>query len=518
MEIRYIARIIIEAETPLSVGSGQKGLTIDRIVAKDANHLPYIPGTSLCGVLRHSFEASQSDADLANDLFGFGGNEGKGSRLKISAAHLVGEDGQKIIEGLQNIQFESGYYAYFNRLPERDHVRMTEKGAADSENHGKYDEQLVHKGTRFAFEIELVGTHQDKSSWEQLLNLLSSPIFRIGAGTRKGFGKIKVVAERSVFKTFNLKIKTDLLSYLSKSSALNGDYKGWKSLTLPSKTKSPHWTQYLLKLEARNFFLFSAGFGDEDADSIPKTESFFEWTTGKPVLKNEKMLLIPATSIKGAIAHRVAYHYNKLTEVTIGQLPKTQLKTVLDIEKLLNSFDFGFNEHDLNIASDDEKWAALAKQINNSDYSKSSDWQSFKDDLDEEVSQLELEHFTGEQNKAVYTLFGRAKNSDVDESGLRGSVIINDVYLPYQDKKVFNHTKIDRFTNGTINGALFQEKVAAYDKPFTMDIWVENKALEDKYVKDALENTLFELVEGKLALGGSTAKGHGVFTGEIDKI
>jgi CRISPR/Cas system CSM-associated protein Csm3 (group 7 of RAMP superfamily) len=514
MQVRYIARIIIEAETPLSVGSGQKGLTIDRVVAKDANHLPYIPGTSLCGVLRHSFQALQPD--LADDLFGFGGNDGKGSRLKISAAHLVGEDGHKIIEGLQNIQFESGYYAYFNRLPERDHVRITEKGAADSKNHGKYDEQLVHKGTRFAFEIELVGTHQDKSSWEQLLNLLSSPIFRIGAGTRKGFGKIKIVAERSVFKTFNLTNKADLLSYLSKSSALNGDYTGWKTLTLPSKTDLPLWTQYSLKLTAQNLFLFSAGFGDEDADSIQKTESFFEWTTGRPVLKKEKTILIPATSVKGAIAHRVAYHYNLLTALTIGQLSKTPLKTALDIEKLLNSLDF--KESDFNMASDDAQWGALAKQIENYDYTKSTEWQLFNDDLDEEVSQLKLESFTGEQNKAVYTLFGRAKNSDVEESGLRGSVIINDIYLPYQAEKVFNHTKIDRFTNGTINGALFKEKVAAYNNAFTLDIWVENKALEDKNVKDALENTLFELVEGQLALGGSTTKGHGVFTGEIDKI
>jgi CRISPR/Cas system CSM-associated protein Csm3 (group 7 of RAMP superfamily) len=511
MEIRYIARIIIEAETPLSVGSGQKGLTIDRMVAKDANYLPYIPGTSLCGVLRHSFHALQPD--LADDLFGFGGKEGRGSRLKISAAHLVGEDGQKIIEGLQNIQFKSGFYAYFNRLPERDHVRMTEKGAADSKNHGKYDEQLVHKGTRFAFEIELIGTLADKASWEQLLNLFSSPIFRIGAGTRKGFGKIKVVAERSVSKTFNLKNKADLLNYLAKSSALNGNYNGWKSLTLPSETLLQHWTKKSLSLTAQDFFLFSAGFGDEDADSIPKTESYFEWTTGKPVLKQEKMLLIPATSVKGALAHRIAYHYNKLTDVTIGQLPKTPLKTVLDIEKLLNSFGFGFEEKDLNIASNDDKWAVLEKQINDSNYAQSVDWQSFNDDLDEEVALLKLEQFTGEHNKAVYTLFGRAKNSEASELGLRGSVIINDIYLPYQAKKVFNHTKIDRFTNGTMDGALFQEKVAAYNNAFTIDIWVENKALEDKNVADALEKTLDELMNGQLALGGSTTKGHGVFKG-----
>ena len=52
---KYIARLIIEAATPLLVGSGEKGLTVDKLVAKDANNLPYIPATGLAGVLRHAF-------------------------------------------------------------------------------------------------------------------------------------------------------------------------------------------------------------------------------------------------------------------------------------------------------------------------------------------------------------------------------------------------------------------------------------------------------------------------------
>ena len=51
-DYRYIARIVLEAETPLVVGGGNNELSTDRPVAKDANGLPYIPGTSLTGVLR----------------------------------------------------------------------------------------------------------------------------------------------------------------------------------------------------------------------------------------------------------------------------------------------------------------------------------------------------------------------------------------------------------------------------------------------------------------------------------
>lgn len=514
MEIRYIAKIVIEAETALSVGSGQKGLLIDRVVAKDANDLPYIPGTSLCGVLRHSFDLL--DSRLSNTLFGSGGEDGQGSRIKISAAHLIGENGKEIIEGLKNINFESGYYSYFNRLPERDHVRMTDKGTSDAEGHGKYDEQLVHKGTRFAFELELMGTEGDAQHWQNLLQLLASPTFRIGAGTRKGFGKIRIINTSSVFKVFDLRKKADLLNYLKKSSSLNFDYEGWSNCVLSENDQLPNWTKYSVTLTPQDFFLFSAGFGDADADTKPKTEQFFDWTSGKPQLTESAYLLIPATSVKGAIAHRVAYHYNKSKSVFIGKNANTGMKTILDIEKAVSAFDFGFSMDDLNLPSDSPRWKELEEQVKSSNYLDSRHWQEFENRLDEEVDKFESASL-GEDNQAVQTLFGYAKDSEVGVEGLRGRVIINDTYLPYQSEKVFNHTKIDRFTNGTIDGALFQEKVAAYSNEFTLDIWVENTALEDNLIKDALENTLFDFVEGQLPLGGNTTKGHGLFIGQLEK-
>ncbi|MBR3713032.1 MAG: CRISPR-associated protein, partial [Bacteroidales bacterium] len=41
---RFLARMIIEAKTPLAVGSGDKDITTDALVATDVNGLPYIPG------------------------------------------------------------------------------------------------------------------------------------------------------------------------------------------------------------------------------------------------------------------------------------------------------------------------------------------------------------------------------------------------------------------------------------------------------------------------------------------
>lgn len=511
MDIRYIAKIVIEAETPLSIGSGQKGLLIDRVVAKDANNLPYIPGTSLCGVLRHTFDNAENS--LTNDWFGYGGDEGTGSRIKISSAHLIGENGTEVIEGLKNIDFESeSYYKHFDFLPERDHVCMTDKGVA--KKHGKFDEELVHKGTRFAFEIELLGNDADATHWQNLLNLFANPIFRIGSGTRKGFGKIKVIKNLSVSKVFDLNKKEDLFSYLNKSSSLNGNYNGWTTLELVESDSLANWAKFSLNLTAKDFFLFSAGFGDADADAKPKTEQFFEWTTGKPVLKTDKYLLIPATSIKGAIAHRVAYHYNKLQNVFIGT--PSVLKASLDVETAISAFNFKIDFENLDMHSDSENWKTLEEQIKSFSYDSSSHWKDFEENLTEEVYLLKSDNLPiGENNDAVKALFGFAKN---DDEGQRGKVILNDVYLPYQSDKVFNHVKIDRFTSGTIDGALFQEKAAAYSKEFTLDIWIDNTAFEGNngnFIRDAFIKTLNELVEGQLQLGGNTTKGHGLFTGSF---
>jgi len=53
---RYIARIVLEAETGLFVGSGEASLLKDALVQKDIHGLPMIQGTSLTGVLRHALE------------------------------------------------------------------------------------------------------------------------------------------------------------------------------------------------------------------------------------------------------------------------------------------------------------------------------------------------------------------------------------------------------------------------------------------------------------------------------
>lgn len=512
---RYVARVTIEAVTPIAVGSGKKGVVVDRLIAKDANGLPYIPGTSLAGVLRHSLPKGS----WVDDIFGSGGDKGKGSRLILSSAHLIGEDGKTIIEGLQNINLNNGFYSYFSRLPERDHVRITDKGVADTKGHGKFDEELVHKGTRFVFEMELIGNENDNQEWEKLINALSSPGYRIGAGTRKGFGRLKIVKEQSKSRVFNLDIG-DLKDYLAKSSSLNSVLENnWRELSVDQFPKKMNgWAEYQIDLKAKDFFIFSAGFGDEDADNKSKTEKYFTWDSGRPELAEDKdHLLIPATSIKGALAHRTAFHYNVLKGETIDQPREVSFPKDLNIEEVLiilkNEFDFD----DLPNDSNSPEWNQMKEKIEQINFNFGNYFQEFTDRLVEEVNGTSNSTLpVGENNKAVKKLFGFPKNTARKQDGHRGHVIIDDIYLPFhkEKEKIFNHTKIDRFTNGTIDGALFQEKAYKTDEVIPLKIWVEENAFEGEdgpEIKVAFEKAINSLKNGQLPLGGNTSKGHGIF-------
>lgn len=180
---RMIARITLEAASPLAVGSGEKDIITDAPVARDVNDLPYIPGTSLMGIIRHSIkDLKESDSII-------GGQE-EGSKVLISDALLLGSN-QKAMDGLKNIE-QDEYLKAFEVLPIRQHVRITEKGTGA--NHGKFDEQVVYKGTRFIFEMELLSDTKDDENMQHILNTISSPTFRVGSGTRNGFGSMKVVS------------------------------------------------------------------------------------------------------------------------------------------------------------------------------------------------------------------------------------------------------------------------------------------------------------------------------------
>ncbi len=466
---RFVARIIIEAATPLVIGSGNKDIITNDVVVKDANGLPYIPGTSIAGIIRHSMKElvlkNEFEINAYDLLFGYHKESnknktendkpddstvsdiGRGSEIIFTEARMIGRE-NKVIDGLQNINWRDVFYSYFKELPIRQHVRINHRGIG--EDSGKFDEQVVYKGTRFCFEIEMVSDGNNYNQFEQVLKQLQFKTFRIGGGTRKGFGEIEIVS--CVTKKFNLNTLDGLDAYLQKSSSLAEDWSGDSFL---HSSDDNNWTKYELTITPEDFFYFGSGFGDSEVDMTPVTEDFISWDKVEPYFKNNA-ILIPATSIKGAMAHRVAFHYNKLNKIFADKIP-----------------------------------------------------------------QEELEKYTGKNNTAIRVLFGSEANSndtkESSENQMRGNVIFYDIIksVDHQDK-ILNHIAIDRFTGGCIDGALFSEKITyANHHPFEIKILVNNIAFKEDNVKEAFENSLKDICNGMLPLGGGVNRGHGCFKGEL---
>jgi len=449
--LRYVARIIVEAKTPLTIGTGVSDLVADNIVALDVNGLPMIPGTSLCGVLRN---LAKSEVAQTDNIFGYqksSNNEGLGSRIIISDALMIGENGE-IHDGLSTVEWSTPFYRKFRSLPIRDHCRINHLGTADVKSGGKFGEQVVYKGARFLFEIELIGEREDIIVWQQLLSLLKSPIFRVGGGTRKGFGSLSVKSVKT--KVYDLSVKSELESYLDKSSCLSEPFTETKDLTKSSieiDTKS--YTKYQLILVPDDFYMFGSGTGDSDADQTYKMENVITWdsVTNEPKFSVE-MILIPASSVKGALSHRVAFHYN-------------QAKHVFALPEVCKNY---------NVESNEAVRALFGYALNSS---------------------------VGEQTE-----------------GRRGIIIFSDVFCTLQKDKIFDHVSLDRFTGGALNGALFNEKViAGNNEIIKLEILIPNNAYQelDSDIITAFEKALKDISTGLLPLGGSVMKGHGCFTGSV---
>lgn len=445
---RFLARIVIETTTPLQIGSGNKSIKTDSLILRDVNGLPYIPGTTLAGLIRHELEEADREKLM--------GSQEEGSIITFTEARMIDNHGS-VVDGLQDIE-SNRFLKAFRQLPIRQHVRISHRGAA--EKGAKFDEEVIMKGTRFCFEIEMLGKEENNlKNFERLSAIIQTPTFRIGSGSRSGFGAVKVVEYKHL--ALDMTKETDLELYLRKSSSLAEEWDGWKKSEdmKANQDMNANWTKYELRITPEDFILFGSGFGDENADMKYVQERHVKWSSDDKA--EEKLLIIPASSVKGALAHRTAFYYNQLTGVVIGS-----------DGKLTNG--------------------------------------------------LNVDDVTGKHNEAVKRIFG-SEGEKVEgkmKDKIRGNILISDVIEEKGDAtdKILNHVSIDRFTGGAIDGALFQEEVLyAKGHEICIDILVKNKAIEDKNVQKAFEHALTDIATGMLPLGGGVMRGNGCFTGTVTK-
>lgn len=458
---RYLAQITLETVAPLQIGSGEKGIKTDSLMVRDVNDLPFIPGTTLAGLIAQA---------LGKDKEQLMGSQQEGSRLIVTEAKLLDKYGNAI-DGLADLtqldQDNKSFVANYERLPIRQHVRISHKGTATDS--GKFDEEVTLKGSRFCFEMELIAKQDESEAFDALLSIIQSPAFRIGSGSRSGFGRIKVV--KCLYRALDLRVESDLELYLTKTSLLSAPWNGWQNADgkLKEQVFCKGWTSYKLHdLSPEDFMLFGSGFGDPKtgADMTYVQEPYIIWNadgTLATVTSIDKTIIIPASSVKGALAHRTAFYYNKLTGAVIKS--DGTLVNGKTTEKVIGICN------------------AAVKAIFGSE---------------------------GEKNRET----GKLENKQ------RGNILISDVIEVREQPqpKILNHVSIDRFTGGGIDGALFDEQTLyAKGEKFNFDLMIADDAIADENVRTAFEAALKDVATGMLPLGGGVNRGNGVFIGKATK-
>ena len=397
-----LARVVIEAATPMKVGSGRPSVKTDALIARDVNGLPFIPGTTLTGIMRHAMEQQQDGKAQAERVMGFQhGDKGQGSWLSVTEAKIIGGDGLPV-DGLKDPETVATdlFLGRYSQIPIRQHVRIGHRGT--TEQAGKFDEEIIPQGTRFCFELELLSDREhSEQDFTSLLSILTGDTFRIGGGSRKGYGKIAVVNIRT--RRLDLMKEQDLQAYLNKTSDLSQDWQGFDG-TFKEEVKYDNVVRYELHLHPVDFIFFSNGLGDPEygTDKAAIRETFITWTKNAEGIeiphwqKAESSLVVPASSVKGAIAHRTAFYYNQHCNV-------------------------------------------------------------YSDMLDDDRDKIKATN----RNEAVVALFGTEGDQKGSMGKRRGHVLVSDIVRKQQADtrpKILNHVKIDRFTGGAIDGALYDEE------------------------------------------------------------
>ena len=457
----YLARMTLETVTPLSISAGGEVGVFDVALARDANRLPTVPGSTLAGVLRHLYWELHGKEGMEK-LFGYQKkDQGEPSCLHFSWGAIQDSTGQPV-EGLLlgkagavrlNDPLISAALVTEDVPVHRDRVRIGHRGGAV--DNGKFDRAVLPAGYRFSAELNLWSDQNDDPRWQQVLDLLNHPLFRLGGGTRAGLGKIKVVRVHD--KHFDLSDEDGRAAFTKLQPRL-GSIKGLSENKIAAHADSRFLTA-ILKLEPRGFWRI--GEGDtphkldskgKPADLLPKLDSRVIWCGGSGSIGSAE-LLIPASSLKGALAHRVAFHANRFAG----------------------------------------RWAESESNLD--EYNKS------------------------ENCLEVRELFGYARDdkgaSNAESEGQVGRLFLDDAFLTFgsNDLILMMHNAIDRFTGGVREHMLFMEELVwkkELEVPLTIDTCCISPAAQN-----ALRYALNDLCMGRLAVGGGAGKGHGFCKGSI---
>lgn len=362
---------------------------------RDYEGKPFIPGTSLAGALRDFALHAGLDKNDVNMLFGY--TKQAASRVESYHSKVVIHDS-------------------FSRDPIktvfRDMVSLDNK-TKTAKPHSKFDVELIPKGAKFDFRIELITYKGDDDKLEEcflgLIKAMMEEKIRLGAKRRRGWGKFKLD-----------KVNCEALD-LSNTE----DIKPWMDFTWDS-IENNHKAFTSAKELNTNKISWEIPFSIPGALLIRSYQDFGDDDT--VMFKEDGVPMIPATSFTGCLRKAcfdILYYDLKLQ----------------DPDPVLNHI-FGFvNE--------------------------------------------------GKKTAQASRLF------------------IEDIDLASEKEASYTRNKINRFTGGTEDSALFTNKPIYNSSGI---IKIEFSAELEAWAKQLLYYALLDIGSGIVPLGGETSIGRGILS------
>lgn len=315
MSMVVVARLVLETISPMAITSGFRETGFDTELARDANGLPYVPATSFVGVWRSVLRSLGENENF------FGSTEQK-SCLVVSHGVVHNSKNEPVI-GLQEPE-TLGKDKLLARLLVaspiiRDRVALNDRAVATDQ--AKFDQLLLPTGVRFSFIIKLDSRYVPDSASDrveqqlmQMLSRLNDRRFALGSTTRNGLGRIRVQA--CEIKMF------DFMKGPEQAKQMHGFLRSQRvpqGSVLQTVLAQSLKVQHEIKLQGLGAWRSGSGaflFNNENKKHEPHIKTYSEpyitWSASGAAQLQPPRPILCGSSIKGMLAHRVAFHWRRL--------------------------------------------------------------------------------------------------------------------------------------------------------------------------------------------------------------
>ena len=521
-KVRVYIKLIFTTKSPFSVCSGMDEFS-DKDIIKRGDE-PFIPGSTLAGVFRNYIKTNGLDSsdmsidDIDNEFFGYiiRGNskeehKAKQSEIIFGDAVLAEEECRDFSTNNEEDKSSTSNTEIPNKKSEpkfiisfRDGVKLDDRKTAI--NTGKYNYEIIEKGTKFEAIIEYCGEKADtfKELIKQIAIAINSGDLRIGSKTSRGLGYMEA---EYIEKTFG---KENVNKWLKFDPYCSSE---WKDGNYVSSEDLGSNEIYGIEVEVQIPDTLMIRDYNVDPNIIVESNSD---QSGESDCNSEQRIACKNNSKKNQVKS-----YPNIEKLDYGQLclddetpviPGTtwagafRHRAKIILEEILNSM--GSN--------------AIGVDVN---YDKDSVRRKINEKVNRIISiafgQIESEQNTenaqsnNEQNSSTNNISDNKKEIYGSEDDINKKQFCKS-NLSFFESEIENftimpitRTKIDRFTGGSMHGALFTENVCCGGET-EIKIGINKKCKAKKAVLGLIFLCLDELDDGLLAVGGETAVGRGI--------